>query len=152
MDVPPFLLPTFKQLTDHGYDIRRIHGRETKRYVKFDDERLSLILEVRLPSSTKWIRISPEQARTYFEEKDQIDYGSLRRDLLRAQRNARSEENPNLIPIGRAGASSASMSSTESLHRLQSSTASQPNDSSKKKKWTPPSRITRSGSQSECSQ
>ena len=63
MDIPPFLMSTFKILNDHGHEIRNLHGRETKRYVKFDKERMSLILEVRLPQSTQWIRISPEQAR-----------------------------------------------------------------------------------------
>ena len=29
IDVPPYLMPTFKLLTDHGYDIRRAHGTET---------------------------------------------------------------------------------------------------------------------------
>ena len=52
MDIPPFLLSTFKLLNDHGYDIRDVHGKETKCYVKFDEEKLSLILEVRLPHTT----------------------------------------------------------------------------------------------------
>ena len=55
MDFPPFLLSSFKILNDHAYEIRDLHGKETKRYIKFHDEKLSLILEVCLLASQKWI-------------------------------------------------------------------------------------------------
>lgn len=57
LDVPPFLLPTFKLLNDHGYEIRNANGRDTRRYIKFDEQNLSLYLEVRLPGQSKWIKI-----------------------------------------------------------------------------------------------
>ena len=83
MDVPPFLLPTFKLLNDHGHEIRRAHGKEMHRYVKYDEENLSLLLEVRLPGVVKWTRIRPEQARSYTEEKDRLDYVSIKKGLFR---------------------------------------------------------------------
>ena len=145
LDVPPFLMSTFKQLNDHGYDIRSVHGRETKRYIKFDDERLSLVLEVMLPNTSKWIRVSPEQARTYFEEKDQIDYGTLRRDLLRVQRaggpSREGVDNPNLIPIGRRQRDSTnSRSSISSNEGSGSTNPSLSSNSAPRKKWIPPTR------------
>ena len=156
MDVPPFLLTTFKQLNDHGYDIRRAHGPKTKRYVKFDEERLSLILEVRLPRAVKWLRISPEQARTFYEEKDQLDYGALRKDLLRHQRqlSPSSAPNSNLIPLGLAptrrglsttssiGSSASIASSTNGVPVPSTSRAMHTGtpDGSQKKRWIPPAR------------
>ena len=83
LDIPPFLLPTFKLMNDHGFEIRRVHGRETRRYIKFDEERMSLLLEIRLPGQNKWVRIRPEQARSHAEEKDRQDYVAIKRDLLR---------------------------------------------------------------------
>ena len=97
IDVPPFLMSSFKLLNDHGHEIRRAHGSETRRYIKFDEDNLSLVLEVRLPGQQKWTRIKPQQARQFCDEKDKIEYLSIRRGLMREpQCNA----NPNLIPIG----------------------------------------------------
>ena len=99
LDVPPFLLPTFKILNEHGYEIRSVHGQGTKRYIKFDEINLSLLLEVRLPGQVKWLKIRPEQARTYGEEKDQIQYQTIRKDLL-SGRGPLVNNNPNLMPLG----------------------------------------------------
>lgn len=60
MDIPSFLLSTFKLLNDHSYEIRNVHGKETKRYVKFDEERLSLILEALLEMDEDNSRASQE--------------------------------------------------------------------------------------------
>ena len=103
-DIPPYLLSTFRLLNDHGYDIRNAHGRETKRYVKYDDEKQSLILEVRLPFAQNWLRITPDLARSFSEEKNKMEYSSIRRELLKSRRTDRpsslTDSNPNLIPIG----------------------------------------------------
>ena len=85
MDVPPFLLPTFKLLSDHGYDIRSANGPETRRYVKFDEDNQSLLLEVKLPGQSKWTRIRPSQARSWSEEKDKKDYHTIRLSLASNQ-------------------------------------------------------------------
>ena len=65
LDIPPFLMPTFKMLSDHGHDIRNANGRETRRYVKFDEGAGSLYLEVKLPGQSKWIKIKPDQTRSF---------------------------------------------------------------------------------------
>ena len=107
MDVAPYLLPVFKLLNNHGFEIKNAHGKETRRYIKFDEENLSLFLEVRLPGQTKWTRIKPDQARSFLDEKDKIEYTTIRKGLLRSSSSTSSLVNPNLIPIGsRAGPSS----------------------------------------------
>ena len=104
MGFPPFLLPTFKMLNDHGYEIKKVNGPDTKRYVKFDDDNLSLYLEIRLPGQSKWIKVRPEQARAYTEDKDKQEYSSIKRSLLRnstSNINAGAFSlNQNFIPIG----------------------------------------------------
>ena len=100
MDVPPYLLPTFRLLNDHGFEIRRVNGPETKRYIKFDEENLSLLLEVRLPGRTKWVKIRPDQARSYGEEKDRAEYSSIRHSLMNYSPSDQHGENPNTIPLG----------------------------------------------------
>ena len=59
LDVPGFLLPTFRDLNSYAYNVRRTHGKKTRTHIKFDDSCVSLLLEVRLPSSENWLRISP---------------------------------------------------------------------------------------------
>ena len=97
MDIPPYLMATFNSLNNHGYEIKRANGPDTKRYMKYDEVNLSLYLEVRLLSSTKWTRIRPEQARIYGEEKDRQEYQTIRKTLLRTTSPS---PNPNLIPLG----------------------------------------------------
>ena len=95
LDIAPYLMPTFKQLNDHGFDIRKVHGKETKRYIKYDEESLSLYLEIRLPGQNKWTRIRPDQARNFSEEKDRIEYQTIKRGLLNG-----ASDNPNFVPLG----------------------------------------------------
>ena len=90
------MLPTFKLLNNHGFEIRASHGREKKHYIKFDEDNLSLYLEVRLPGQLKWIKIKPEQARSFSDEKDRQDYQTIKRGLMRPNDQA----NPNMIPLG----------------------------------------------------
>ena len=78
MDVPPFLMSTFNLLRGMGFDLRRQHGKGTRKYVKFDDTRCDLFLEVRPEGSTSWIRIDSDMAREHRRENDQK---SLRRLL-----------------------------------------------------------------------
>lgn len=134
IDVPPFLLPTFKLLSNHGYEIRSVHGRDTKRYVKFDDENLSLFLEVRLPNQTKWTRIKPDQARTYSEEKDRLEYQSIKRGLLRTSES----DNPNLIPLGSrpSGVGGSALSTSSGNVNAPSRAEVQ----AERPRWKPPAR------------
>lgn len=130
LDIPLFLLPTFKILNEHGYDIRNVNSRETRRYIKFDEENLSLFLEVKLPGNHKWIKIRPDQARSFNEEKEREDYQSIKKSLLCPLRSTTGQSNANLVPLGMraqtSGPPSASSASTSS--------------SGSAARWVPPSR------------
>ena len=52
LEIPRSLLPTFKLLERHGYQLRSCHGPELKRHIKFDDSIMDLFLDVRLPGET----------------------------------------------------------------------------------------------------
>ena len=46
LKVPPFLAATFKTIKRHGYTLRAKHGLKFKRHIKYDDEEMSLFLNV----------------------------------------------------------------------------------------------------------
>ena len=51
LDVPDYLAADFKAVNDCGFPMRNVHGRETRKYIKYDDENYSLFLELKpLPS------------------------------------------------------------------------------------------------------
>ena len=142
MDIPPFLLPTFKLLNDHGFHIKNTHGSETRRYVKYDDANMSLYLEVKIPEGRNWIKIRPDEARLFCEERDRLDYQTIRRGLLRGQTNTTASIpatsgaglNPNLVPLGNRIHQGSTRSS--------SSNRDGPMPSTSKGKWVPPPRST----------
>ena len=102
MDIPPHLLATFNLLNNHGFEIKKAHGKDTKKYVKFDDVWSSLYLEIKLPGQNKWIKVSPEQVTAFGEEKDKIDYSSIRRGMLQGSASHTLDTRPsaNLVPLG----------------------------------------------------
>ena len=63
LDIPLHLMSTFKSLEAHGHKMRMRYGNDFKRHVRFDDDRKSLYLNVRLPGERLWTRISPDFAR-----------------------------------------------------------------------------------------
>jgi hypothetical protein len=80
MDIPDFLAADFASLEDLSFKLRRLHGKETRRYIRYDDSEYSLYLEVRLPRSTDWLRISPSMARDMrakYDTKSLIRAGNL---------------------------------------------------------------------------
>ena len=48
----------YKVLLQYGHSMRKRHGPEFKRNIRFDDAELSLCIDVRLPGKEKWITIS----------------------------------------------------------------------------------------------
>ena len=68
MEVPDFLGNTFKVLERHGHALRARHGPELKRHVKYDDEEMSLFVNVRLPGQEPWIKVTPDFVRTLRKE------------------------------------------------------------------------------------
>ena len=107
LDVPAFLLPTFRDLNSYAYCVRKMHGKSTKTHVKFDDSNLNLHLELRLPSSDNWLKISPQRARELTTENNANELRKLQSELR--ERNIRQEKledsswstsSVNSIPLG----------------------------------------------------
>ena len=89
MDVPADLVDIHKLLNDLGYQIRRRFEQGTRKYVNFDSENESLYLEVRLPDSFNWLRITPDMARTMKKNYDEKELHCLNiADLTPAARLA----------------------------------------------------------------
>ena len=106
LDVPAFLLPNFKDLNSYAFNVGRTHGKKAKTHIKFDDVNTSLILELRLPGSDHWLRISPTKARELTTEAAVDELGRLQHQL-RARNTRRSEEQDdpwsesvNRLPLG----------------------------------------------------
>ena len=103
IDVPGFLMPTFRDLNNYAYNARKTHGKKTRTHIKFDDANSSLILEIRLPSSDNWLRVSPSRARELTTEHTVTELGRLQAEMR--QRTSRQEESSwasssNTIPLG----------------------------------------------------
>ena len=109
LDVPTFLLSTFKDLNGYAYNVRRIHGKKAKTHVKFDEANRSLILELRLPGSDNWLKITPSKARDLTTEANESELMKLQKDMkARAIRYDVEEEDSwsdsvNSLPLGNRG-------------------------------------------------
>ena len=73
VDVPDFLGAEWKMLDELGFQIKRDNGPGTRKYVKYDDYNYSLYLEVRLPGSTTWTKITPESATRMRRKRERED-------------------------------------------------------------------------------
>ena len=58
MDIPEYLGAEHKLLNDYGFRMKRIHGKDTRKYIKFDEPAFSLILELKLPGDSSWLPVS----------------------------------------------------------------------------------------------
>lgn len=81
MDVPGFLLPTFRDLNSYAFNVRKSHGKKTKTHIKFDDANASLLLELKLPASDNLLRTSPTQARELTMEATANELHRLQADI-----------------------------------------------------------------------
>ena len=83
LDYPDFLGYTFRSLDWYGRDLKNRFGQDFRQNIHFDDDRLSLCMDIRLPGSEKWDRISAELAieeKKAFDEENEIQLKSqLRR-------------------------------------------------------------------------
>lgn len=75
LNVPGFLLDNYRILASIGYNIKE-SKRDVKRAIKFDDENLDLMLDIRVDN--EWRRISPSEARTAARENPNIRIGPKR--------------------------------------------------------------------------
>ena len=85
MEIPGFLMSTFKDLNTYGGIAKRTYGKDLRKYVKFDDEEMSLFLEIRLPNSTNWLQITPTRAKELMGESAEGELMSMQSRIRRAR-------------------------------------------------------------------
>ena len=68
MEIPRLLMATFKLLERHGHQLRRKHGDQLKRHIKFEDCDRDLILSVKFPGEDYWMQVTPEFIRSLRKE------------------------------------------------------------------------------------
>ena len=90
MEVPGYLMSVFRDLNNYAYLVRKSGGKGSKTYTKFDDTSRSLYLEVKIPSSDSWLRITPEKARELIVESTSKELRELQKRMGR-RNSARSE-------------------------------------------------------------
>lgn len=95
-EIPQYLMSAHKLLTETGFQLKRQHGPNFRWYVKYDDENYSLYLEVKMPGTFSWQRVSLQMAREMREEAGRSEV-MIRRP--RPDHNT-PQESVNHIPIG----------------------------------------------------
>ena len=78
MQIPGYLMPTFKILEAYGYELRGLHGPNFRRYIKFDEFERTLFLQVKFPNIDEWFNISAEEARISRQRKNNRRIASAR--------------------------------------------------------------------------
>ena len=63
IDVPTTLLNAKREFDQYGYTLRNELGADFKRNLRYDDANRTLVLDVKYPGTTKWERITYEQAK-----------------------------------------------------------------------------------------
>ena len=73
LDVPEHLKGTHKVLEEHAYSLINLHGKEVKRNIRFDERTENLMMDIKMPQSSRWHNLTARQAieaRKIKEEKD----------------------------------------------------------------------------------
>ena len=110
LDVPNYLARDFKVLNDYGYQMRCVHGKLTRRYVKYDDENLRLILELKFPGAGCYLKIRAKLARSLIAEGERVEINCCRDELLARHDTSTIERNLQLL----SGAPPSSAASEDS--------------------------------------
>ena len=114
MDIPDYLAADYKLLNDYGYRMKRVHGKETRKFVKFDEAVLSLILELKLPGDLTWLKITPSLARDLKKEYEDENIQRLCGKLTarpRLDSAPLATSSANWVPLGIRSTSSSSANS-----------------------------------------
>ena len=109
MDIPPFLMPTFRLLQNTSRTVKRAHGPECRVYTKFDDDGCDLYLDIKTARESHWFSITANQAKEMVRDRENDDFRALKQSIADANLS-----NPNMIPIGQRAPPSASQSSATS--------------------------------------
>ena len=62
IDIPNFLRSNFRSLEALGFALKKKH-KDLRRAVKFNDEALDLVMDMRTTDEADWVRIRPDAAR-----------------------------------------------------------------------------------------
>ena len=62
LDIPEHLKGHHKTLEEHAYSMIDLYGRDVKRNIKFDDRTESLMMDLKMPGSSRWHNITVRQA------------------------------------------------------------------------------------------
>ena len=81
IDVPDFLGAEYKALDNYAWKMKKIHGKETRKHIKFDDQAHSLVLELKLPGEYEYLKISPSLARELKRSYDESEIDTVRPKL-----------------------------------------------------------------------
>ena len=76
---PDFLADDFRILEWYGAHLRKKKGLGFRRSIRFDDDRKSLYVDVKLPHSDKWHRILPVAAHEARADLDRAEQRETRR-------------------------------------------------------------------------
>ena len=103
LEIPPYLMSRFRLLMDLGYELRREHGPDTKKHIKFDDFSHDLVLEIKLGGSFSWMRIDAGMASDLKRNRDREKLSELRKDGSDAnfETSRSSRDTANYTPLGR---------------------------------------------------
>ena len=63
MEIPVHLLPVFRTLEKHGHILKQRSGAEMKRQIMYDDDEMSLYLDVKITRDAPWQRVMPSVAK-----------------------------------------------------------------------------------------
>ena len=81
MEIPAHLMDTFRLLDRHGHLLKEKYGKDLRRHVRYDDDTLSLYLDVKRSSKDQWRRITPETARRERNTRDRASSSGRARSL-----------------------------------------------------------------------
>jgi hypothetical protein len=82
IDIPGFLSGDFRSLERFGALMRRQHGTGTRRCIRFDDTKMRLFMDIKIPDCTNWMKVSPELASELLAEDDLRYVDEIKAKLL----------------------------------------------------------------------
>jgi hypothetical protein len=96
-----FLAQDFICLGRLGAHMKRRHGNGTKRHIKFDDEKMRLYTDIKIPTEDEWMRVTPELAQEMLSEEDTRTDREVKRKLARqpAKKSGTPSSGPESQPI-----------------------------------------------------
>ena len=101
MEIPGHLNATFKMLERHGHTLKTRHGADLKRHIRFDDDELDLVLDVKLPKEDNWTRLSPQYVRELKRNYQRQDCDRVRDKLSAAATSAGAATGANAVMASR---------------------------------------------------